>query len=64
MNGHIPLNPEVSEEPGLSKNQIRGLKKAVDRGAALFWAKQGMADPGHERGYNYGSKAREPESTE
>ena len=64
MSGQSPLNPEVSEEPGLSLKDISGLKKAVDRGAARFWARQGMTDPGLNSGYNYGSKAGEPKNTE
>jgi len=63
MNGGNPLNPEVVEEPGLSLNEIKGIKKAVDRGAARFWARQGMTDPGLNSGYNYGSKAGKPKKT-
>ena len=64
MNGENPLNPEINEEPGLSLNEIKGIKKAVDRGAKLFWKKQGVPDPGLNSGYNYGSKAGNPKDTE
>lgn len=63
MSGHRPLSPEINEGAGMSLNEIKGLKKAVDRGAARFWAKQGMTDPGLDTGYNYGSKAGKPKKT-
>jgi len=64
MGGQRPLTPEIVEEAGLSIDDVKGLKKAVDEGAARFWARQGMTDPGLNRGYNYGSKAGNPKDTE
>lgn len=64
MDGKNPLNPEMVEEAGLSLDDVSGLKEAVDRGAARFWARQGMTDPGLNSGYNYGSKAGKPKKTE
>ena len=63
MGGQRPMTPEIVEGAGMSLNDVKGLKKAVDRGAALFWAKQGMTDPGLNSGYNYGSKAGKPKKT-
>lgn len=63
MGGQAPLSPKMVEDGGISAKSIEGIKGDINRGAAKFWAKRGMIDPGHERGYNYGSKAGEPKKT-
>jgi len=59
MTGGSFKQPDVLDEGNdIASNQIIGIKKDIDRGAARFWAKRGLGDPGHEKGYNYGQKPK------